>query len=480
MSVHRALRVTTLASAVNLLLALVSAVLLARWLTPAEIGVFSVAVSLTAFTHILREFGVGQYFLQLKELTREHLRAGFTAMLLVSWSLAALLALVAAPVGAFYREPSIAEVFYVLALSFVVLPFGSHVLSQLKRDLAFDKIAWLGIVNTVVQTVVTLVLAWFGHSSLSMAWGTLAGNVANVLLLWAFRPDVAWLRPTAKHLRALFGFGGTVSSASLLAQAGAAAPDLVLGRTQSVVEVAQYSRAGGLLNMLVARIDTILLQVFTPVFAQRLRDGQAAAPLLAHTIRLHTGLVMPLTCGLAVIAGPLTLLMFGSQWQVAAELAPLLLLYAALVAPMTFASSALVAGGHVGSMLRANLWSNGALLLVLLSSIWLNLAQMVMLLLLARLAHAAAWQFELHHRYGFGPRAALQACAPSLLLSLGVSLPMLLAVPLANRLPTAGYIALQCALGTLSFVLVLRHSHHPLRTELPRLAPPLKKLFPAP
>lgn len=480
MSVHRALRVTTLASAVNLLLALVSAVLLARWLTPAEIGVFSVAVSLTAFTHILREFGVGQYFLQLKELTREHLRAGFTAMLLVSWSLAGLLALAAAPVGAFYREPSIAEVFYVLALSFVVLPFGSHVLSQLKRDLAFDKIAWLGIVNTGVQTVVTLTLAWHGHSSLSMAWGTLAGNIANVLLLWAFRPDVAWLRPTTRHLRSLFGFGGTVSSASLLAQAGAAAPDLVLGRTQSVVEVAQFSRAGGLLNMLVARIDTILLQVFTPVFAQRLREGQDAAPLLAHTIRLHTGLVMPLTCGLAVIAGPLTLLMFGTQWQLAAQLAPLLLLYAALVAPMTFASSALVAGGHVRAMLRANLWSNGALIAVLLSSLWLSLAQMVLLLLLARLAYAAAWQVELRRHFGFGARDALQACAPSLGLSLCVALPMLLALPLAQRLPSAGYIALQCALGSLAFVLALRRSRHPLRAELPRLAPPLRRLFPAP
>lgn len=480
MSVHRALRVTTMASAINLMLAVLSAVLLARWLTPAEIGVFSVAVSVTAFTHILREFGVPQYFLQLKELTRDHLRAGFTAMLLMSWSLAALLVLIAAPISAFYREPSIAEVFYVLALSFVILPFGSHVLSQLKRDLAFEKVAWLGIANTAVQTTVTLALAWHGHSSVSMAWGTFAGNVANVLLLWAFRPDVAWLRPTTQHLRSLFGFGGTVGSASLLAQLGTAAPDLVLGRTQSVVEVAQFSRAGGLLNMLVARIDTILLQVFAPVFAQRLREGQAAAPLLAHTIRVHTGLVMPLTCGLAVIGGPLTLLVFGPQWQVASQLAPLLLLYAAVVAPVTFASSALAAGGHVQAMLRANLWSNGSLILVLLSSAWLSLTEMVLLLLLAKFAHAAAWQVELRRHFGFDWRGTLAASLPSAWLCLWVMIPMLLVQLFARDLPQVGYLAIQCLVGSAAFVLALRRSQHPLRAELLRLAPPLKWLLAKP
>lgn len=477
MSVHRAIRVTGLASIVNLLLNVVSAVLVARWLTPGDIGIFSVAVSLTAFTHILREFGVGQYFLQLKDLTREHLRAGFTAMLITSWSLALLMAVAAAPVAAFYRQPGIGQVFWVLAANFMILPFGSHVLSQLKRDLQFDKLAWVSIINGVVQTAVTLVLAWRGHSYMSMAWGSLAGNLANVAALWFLRPDVAWLRPTHRHLRTIFGFGTTSSSASLLGQLGNSAPDLILGKTQSVVEVAQFSRANGLLGMLVARIDLILVQVFTPVFAHRLRDGHVAAPLLAQAIQLHSGVALPMIAALAVISGPLTLLMFGPQWQTAAQLAPWITGYAALLAPLTFAPHALVAGGHVRAMLSASLWSNGSLVLVLLSSAWLDLMQMTLLLLVARLVHGAAWLVELRRCYGFGPALLFKAVAPSLRLTVFVLLPMLAVLPFTLGLSLFTQVALHSALASVAFVVALRWSAHPLKAELPRLVPPLRHLL---
>lgn len=70
MSVRRALRFTTLATVLNFFLSFISVIVVSRLLKPEEIGVFSVAVSLVAYTLILRDFGVGQYFVQLKELTR--------------------------------------------------------------------------------------------------------------------------------------------------------------------------------------------------------------------------------------------------------------------------------------------------------------------------------------------------------------------------------------------------------------------------
>lgn len=475
-SVHTAIRVTSLASVVNLLLNLLSTVIVARLLTPADIGVFSIAVSLTAFAHILREFGIGQFLVQLKDLTRDHLRAGFTALLMIAWTLAAVMALAAIPVAAFYSQPGVRDVFWVLALNFMVLPFGSHVMIMLKRDLQFDKLAWVAIFNGVVQTGVTLLLAWQGFSYMSMAWGTLAGNVFNVLAFWFLRPEIAWLRPTRQYLQPMFSFGTTLSSASMLGQLGSSAPDLILGKTQSVAEVAQFSRAGGLLNMVVARIDAILIQVFAAVFAKHIREGQDALPLLTRAIRLHSGVALPMIAALAVISQPLTLFMFGEQWHEAATLAPVLTAYAALVAPLTLAPYALVSAGHVGASLRANLWLNGVLIGVLLSSIWLSLMQMTMLLIVARMTYAMAWIHQLRQHFGFGSRLLLIAILPSLRLTAWVLIPMLLMLPLGQHLPPVVYIGLQALLALIAFMLGVRFGHHPLQTELPKLLPPLRHL----
>ena len=44
----------------------VSTIILARILTPSDIGIFSVAIFFVALSHILRDFGVGQYLIQEK------------------------------------------------------------------------------------------------------------------------------------------------------------------------------------------------------------------------------------------------------------------------------------------------------------------------------------------------------------------------------------------------------------------------------
>ena len=114
MSVRRSLGITGLAEIATFLFSLLSAIVVSRLLRPDEIGVFSVAVSVIGFAHILREFGVGQYLVQLREITREHLRAAFTVMLIISWSMAALLFILKDPLATFYAHEGIAQVLALL------------------------------------------------------------------------------------------------------------------------------------------------------------------------------------------------------------------------------------------------------------------------------------------------------------------------------------------------------------------------------
>jgi O-antigen/teichoic acid export membrane protein len=476
--VHSALRVTALSSGVNFGLALVAAVVIARLLSPREIGIHSVAVSLVAFTHILREFGVGQYFLQLPVLDRDHLRAGFTAMLIMSWGIAAVLLLTAGAVAGFYGEPGVGDVFRTLAASFMVLPFGSHILSQLKRELRFDLLAWVQMSTALVSTAASIYLAWQGHSYLSMAWGTVLGNIFTVLLLFTLRPMLALLTPTTHHLREIFRFGGLASSASLINQFGGSSPDIVLGKTQSMETVAHYSRAAGLLGMVAAKADEIVIQVFTPTFADRLRGGSSAPETLSMAITLHTGIIMPLLATLAVLGEPLTLLMFGAQWALAAQLAPWLLGYAVISAPVTLAQHALYAGGHAKTVLIGSVIFNTVLFAVFLSSIWLDLTEVVVLIGIVRIVMLVVWSRLLRKVYGFTSSHLASAVRPSLPLTLATGVAGIGASWAAGYFdPTQSHLIAVLAIGVIAisaYLSALRASRHPMRAALAEFAPPLR------
>lgn len=166
----------------------------------------------------------------------------------------------------------------------------------------------------------------------------------------------------------------------LVGELGTSGPDLILGKTLGFAAVATYSRAASLNNMLLGKVNEIVRHVFLPAFAQGIRDGPGPGK---HVLRLdapHYGHLVPLLSALAVLANPMILFFFGPQWKEAGALALFLCLYQVFRAPTEFAANALVAAGHAGTVLRCEAISQGAVLGILLLSIWLDLDTVVYLL----------------------------------------------------------------------------------------------------
>ena len=69
MSTHKAIVFSFLDRYASLGLGIVSSMIIARILTPAEIGTFSVTMVLLAFLSTVRDFGAGEYLVQEKDLT---------------------------------------------------------------------------------------------------------------------------------------------------------------------------------------------------------------------------------------------------------------------------------------------------------------------------------------------------------------------------------------------------------------------------
>src|SRR3954454_19500667 len=62
----------------------VGMVILARLLTPKEFGIFTVGMAVVALIDVFRDFGVGNYLVQEREVTEAHVRAAFTLTFCIS------------------------------------------------------------------------------------------------------------------------------------------------------------------------------------------------------------------------------------------------------------------------------------------------------------------------------------------------------------------------------------------------------------
>jgi len=139
-SVRRGLALSFAERYALIALALASNILLARLLTPEQIGIYSVSLAVIGIAQVLRDFGVGNFLIQEKNLSEAHIRTAFGISLVIGVVLF-LGAFAAAPwAGRFYGEAQMVATLRISALNFVVLPFCSISLALLRRDMQFQRL----------------------------------------------------------------------------------------------------------------------------------------------------------------------------------------------------------------------------------------------------------------------------------------------------------------------------------------------------
>ncbi|HHJ18555.1 MAG TPA: lipopolysaccharide biosynthesis protein [Gammaproteobacteria bacterium] len=316
-----------------LIINIVVTVILSRLLTPEEIGVFSVAAVFVFLATIMREFGVGDYLIQAGEVTQQGLNAAFTLMLAISWSLAALLWGISGLAANFYQEPGVEDVIHVLALSFILVPFGAVFMALLRREMKFGISYRIHLAQNIVHAVTGISLAFWGFGYMSLAWASLAGVVVTVLGATWYRPKTLRLGLSFSGLGKVARFGGWVMTSTVFEQLAERTPELVIGKAQGMAPVGFYSRANGLVQMFDQMVMNAAAPVVMPHFSilKRAGGGEVAAHFIKATSYV-TAMAWPFYALLALLAEPVIHVLYGNQWAAAVPLAQALCLFGAMKA----------------------------------------------------------------------------------------------------------------------------------------------------
>jgi len=352
MSTRRSLLFSFLDRYASLVVTIVSSMAIARLLTPAEIGVFSVTVVLLSFVHTVRDMGAGQYLVQEKELTTERIRAVWAVQLGLGLVLASLVLLASYPVALFYDEPRMRNVMLVVALTYAINPFGSLTYAWLTREMRFDSISLMRFLSVLSGSLVSTWLAWQNLGPISLAWGALTTTVVNALVAVYFRPKFfPWL-PGLSEIKRVFSFGSKVTAGMLVSDMANSAPELFLGKLQSLTAAGLYSRAFGLVMMFYRLFVDAVAVVCMPWFASQSRaQGDFVKPFLKATAYV-TVLGWSFCIAVVCLAQPIVRLLYGSQWDQSVDLARLLALAIAMNVPTALCGTALMAAGAASTIAR--------------------------------------------------------------------------------------------------------------------------------
>lgn len=470
MQVRRSLYITFLSSNVSSMVMFGLTLVLARLLTPAEIGVFSVTVVFINIVAVFRDFGVGPYLVREKELTPHKIRSVLGLLLTTSWILAAALWAASDSIAKYYGQSGISDVLHVLTLSFLLVPYASVLSSLLMRDMQAGKAAQVTAFSTLVYAATCLLLAWLDFGALALAWANTANLVAHIIGFYLVRPPGTPLRPAFHGWREPMRFGHGAIAANLLAVTHTALPDLVLGKVHGTHEVGLYSRANGLVGLFQQVIGPAVSYNALPFIAQHHHARTPLGPVLARTTSYLTVLAWPAYLVIGLFAEPIVRLLYGSAWVEAVPLVPILCVAAAARMGYSLSQPALLAIGRpyltalsVGTNLAARIlvlwWLGGG-----------DLWRFALALCIADLLSlpVPAWLMAKH--LGFSLRQSLAAQWPSMAVTLVCAATALtLHAWLPKHWPAAMTVMIVATVVGCTWLAAIFGLRHPLRDELARL-----------
>lgn len=474
-NLRRSLIITFFSSTGTTALKFVVSVLLARILSPDQIGVFSMTVVFVNFAHVFRDFGVSQYLQREADLTHDKIRSATGVVYLTSWLIALGLFLASDALGAWFDEPGIVPVMRVLALGFVFVPFGSVTNALLTREFAADKQAYANAAGTLAFCATALFLAKSGFGAMSLAWANLANILAGVLAFIPLRPrGLPWM-PGFSHWRSVarFGAGSLLSNAAVTLND--AIPDILLGKLGSARQVGLLSRANSTVQIFIHVAGSTVSYGAISYLGQAFHRGESLVPVLTRATVLLTGIGWTALALSAVLGQDIILALYGTGWQEAVPAILPLALAAAVAMSFHYIPPALTAIGrpYLGAVpVLATMMARIGFGVLMYDG---SLARFAWALCVATVVSMPLVAFQQSRCFGLGMGHLARALVPSALVALGcAAVAALLELLLPATLAPMLRLLVMAPLLAACWYLLLRLTRHELADEVVRLGKPIR------
>jgi O-antigen/teichoic acid export membrane protein len=287
--------------------------ILARLLFPEDFGLFAIATSATGFLMSVTNVGLIPAVVQAEDMDERKYAAVWTFDLTRSFLIAVLTIVFAPLIADIFAEPTAVPIIQALALRPLFESLTSIKVTSLNRNLTFRPLAYLKIMEAIVNTVVSIALAnYIGVWALVL--GALGGGLAIVIASYILAPYRPQLRYDWQAIKPLMNFGWWVLVTSLVSMAGSYGLRIAISRELGAEGLGLYFIAMQLAYVPSDFARELVGGVAFPLFARLQKDVSQATRVFRALFNGMAAILYPICALLFVLAPTLTHDILGPNW----------------------------------------------------------------------------------------------------------------------------------------------------------------------
>jgi lipopolysaccharide exporter len=315
-------------------LSLVSMLVLARLLVPADFGVVVIASSVLALLEALTALGLDVALISKQDATREHYDTAWTLKVLLGVAIAIACFLVADQAAVFFEDARVANVLAMLAIGSAVQGLENIGVVDFRKELNFAIEFRFQLAKRLIMLAVTLPLAFALRDYWALTIGAVVGRFVWVILSYVAHP----FRPrwSLSKMRDLMGISAWLVFNSAVYYLRDQSSNLALGRLSGPRATGLYAMSYDVASLPTQQLIAPINRAVLPGLAKLSGQLDEFARNSFNVFALTSALAIPAGAGIALTAPLAVPLLLGDQWL---EAIPVLQLLALASASMSLLSS---------------------------------------------------------------------------------------------------------------------------------------------
>jgi len=332
-------------------LGLISTLILARLLMPADFGTVAMAMSFVLMAELLTAFSFDVAIIQNAQASEEHYSSAWTGNLILGALITVLMIVAAVPVADFYQHPELVAVICALAVGPLLTGLENIGIVAFRKELDFRREFIFQVSRKLIAFCIVVPLAFTLRNYWALVIGTLVSKAAaSALSYWMhpFRP-----RFTFSRLGVLFKFSRWLLVNNVVSFLKERSSDFFIGRMLGAQSLGTYNISYEFAHLPTTELGAPINRALLPGFA-KMEQVEQVQQAYASAVSLLALLALPAAGILFAVAPFLVPVILGPKWSATVPLMQVLAFNGALLLFHGSICAVLMGRGYPGRVTLTN------------------------------------------------------------------------------------------------------------------------------
>ena len=308
---------------VSKLIAPITAMVLARLLTPEAFGVVATISIIISFAEVFADAGFQKYIIHYEFEDEEDLHkstnVAFLSNLAMSIVLWGLIIIFRHQLATLVGNPGLGNVLAIACVSIPLVSFSSIQTALYKRDFDFKTLFIRKAASLIVPFVVTIPLALYFRNYWSLIIGTIVMNLLNAVILTVkskWKPNFYY---SFTQLKKMLSYCSWAILDAILIWCTSYIDIFIIGIFLNEYYLGLYKTTTNLVGQILALVTGTVMPVVMPMLARQQNEPVELRNSILKMMRIVSIILIPLGVGIFLFRDLIVSVFLGDQWTEAAD-----------------------------------------------------------------------------------------------------------------------------------------------------------------